>query len=95
MVIDEAHVTTLAVDESVRRLGIGRTLIVDLLVEAQARGMLCATLEVRASNTAAVALYESLGFATTARRKRYYPDNREDALVMWLADMDSWKPPQR
>ncbi|MHB8635032.1 MAG: ribosomal protein S18-alanine N-acetyltransferase [Fimbriimonadaceae bacterium] len=92
LVIDEAHVTTLAVDETMRRLGIGRALIIDLLLEARDQGMLCATLEVRASNSAAVALYESLGFTTTARRKKYYPDNREDALVMWLADMASWTP---
>ena len=93
LVIDEAHVTTLAVDEGLRRHGIGRALIIDLLLDARDAGMLCATLEVRASNSAAVALYESLGFTTTARRKKYYPDNKEDALVMWLADMDTWAPP--
>ncbi|HLK15476.1 MAG TPA: GNAT family N-acetyltransferase, partial [Fimbriimonadaceae bacterium] len=82
-----------AVDEGMRRQGIGRALIIDLLLEAKEAGMLCATLEVRASNTAAVSLYERLGFVTTARRKRYYPDNKEDALVMWLADMEHWTPP--
>lgn len=93
LVIDEAHITTLAVDGEARRQGIGKALIVELLLKAQEAGMLCATLEVRASNVAAVALYENLGFTTTARRKKYYPNNKEDALVMWLSGLETWKAP--
>lgn len=86
-VIDEAHITTLAVDESHRQQGFGRQITLALLEEALEKGMTCATLEVRAGNAAAIHLYESLGFSIAARRKGYYPNNREDALVMWLYDL--------
>ncbi len=91
LVIDEAHITTVAVHEDYRRLGIGRKLMVQLLEEAKEAGMLCSTLEVRASNEAAVKLYEGLGYHLTTRRKAYYPDNKEDALVLWLDDLQAWK----
>lgn len=87
LVIDEAHITTVAVDDSKRRQGIGERLMRELLKRAKERGMVCSTLEVRAGNAPAVALYEKLGYQVTARRKNYYPDNNEDALVMWLHDM--------
>lgn len=87
LLVDEAHITTLSVDPAFQRQGIGRHLMNHLLARAQKRGMTCATLEVRASNTAAIALYESMGFIISARRKRYYPDNGEDALVMWLHEL--------
>lgn len=83
LLVDEAHVTTVAVRSDLRRMGIGRRLVVELMRLARERGMVCATLEVRAGNTAAIELYADLGFTTAARRKGYYPDNREDALVMW------------
>jgi len=92
LVIDEAHITTIAVDETRRRHGIGQRLMNQLLGKAKEMGMVCSTLEVRASNEPAVKLYEKLGYATTARRKGYYPDNSEDALVMWLHDLKSWEP---
>jgi ribosomal-protein-alanine N-acetyltransferase len=95
LLVDEAHITTVAIDETVRRNGIGRQLVVNLLLEAKEAGMLCATLEVRASNAPAVELYEKLGFQVSTRRKHYYPDNKEDALVMWLVGLDSWQPPSR
>lgn len=88
LVIDEAHITTVAVDDSKRRQGIGERLMRELLSRAKARGTVCSTLEVRAGNAAAVHLYEKLGYTTTARRKSYYPDNNEDALVMWLHAME-------
>lgn len=90
-VIDEAHITTLAVDESQRQNGYGRQIAAALLEEATAKGMTCATLEVRAGNVPAIHLYESLGFSIAARRKGYYPNNREDALVMWLYDLSAFK----
>jgi ribosomal-protein-alanine N-acetyltransferase len=92
MVVDEAHITNLAVHPERRRRGIGRDLVVALLREAQSMGMRCATLEVRAGNVAAITLYEALGFRSIATRKRYYPDNQEDAVVMWLADLQGWTP---
>ena len=61
----------------------------ELLSRAQERGAVCSTLEVRAGNEAAIRLYESLGFVQAGIRKKYYPDNKEDAVVMWLYNMDS------
>lgn len=89
LVIDEAHVVNIAVAPDRRRAGIGRRLMETLLSEAASRGMIASTLEVRASNIAGINLYESLGYRACARRKRYYPDNREDAIVMWLYDLPS------
>lgn len=94
LIVDEAHVTTVAVEAGQRRTGIGRRLVVELMKRSKQAGMLCSTLEVRAGNKAAIALYENLGFTTVARRKGYYPDNQEDALVMWLHRLDEWEPPR-
>jgi ribosomal-protein-alanine N-acetyltransferase len=93
MVIDEAHITTVAVAEEHQRQGIGEKLMVHLLKLAKEQGMLCSTLEVRAGNEPAIKLYEKLGYVISARRKGYYPDNREDAIVMWLYDLATWQPP--
>src|SRR2546423_8298339 len=79
--VDEAHITTVAVANDYRRNGIGREIMNQLLVRAQESGMTCSTLEVRANNEAAIALYHDLGYVETARRKGYYPDNQEDAVV--------------
>ncbi|HWA83814.1 MAG TPA: ribosomal protein S18-alanine N-acetyltransferase [Fimbriimonadaceae bacterium] len=94
LVIDEAHVTTLAVDMERRRQHIGERLMVELLDRSKEAGMVCSTLEVRAGNEAAIKLYEKLGYKETARRKGYYPDNREDAIVMWLYELDCWQAPK-
>src|SRR5687768_7223934 len=77
LVIDEAHITNVAVDPEHRRQGIGERLMVELLKRARERGMGCSTLECRAGNEAAVRLYEKLGYVIAARRKGYYPDNSE------------------
>jgi [ribosomal protein S18]-alanine N-acetyltransferase len=95
LVVDEAHVTTIAIEESLRGQGAGRRLMVELLTRAKKAGMECSTLEVRASNEPAIKLYEALGYETSARRKGYYPDNKEDAIVMWLLNLQSWEPPKR
>ena len=88
LVIDEAHVTNVAVEPEHQRRGVGRRLMRELLEEARARGATCATLEVRAGNAAALHLYESLGFERSAVRRGYYPDNKEDAVVMWRHDLE-------
>jgi ribosomal-protein-alanine N-acetyltransferase len=83
-IVDEAHVTTLAVHPAHRRRGIGRDIMKALLIDAKKRGITCSTLEVRASNETAIALYMELGYVKCGMRKNYYPNDREDAVVMWL-----------
>lgn len=92
-VVDEAHITTVAVRKDLRGQGLGERMMVELLGLAQEAGMLCSTLEVRAGNDAAIKLYEKLGYVRSAVRKGYYPDNREDAVIMWLYDLPSWSRP--
>jgi len=87
IILDEAHVTTLAVDPGCRRRRIGERLLVALLDEAAHRGARWVTLEVRKSNTAAQALYRKYGFKEIGVRKGYYSDNREDAVVMWTGNI--------
>jgi len=77
-------VVTLAVRPECRRQGLGRRLMAELLAEARRRGADEVTLEVRAGNAPAQGLYAALGFQAVARRRGYYPDNNEDALVMRL-----------
>ncbi len=81
IVLDEAHVTNVAVAEEWRGKGIGRLLTAGLLQYASNLGVVYATLEVRRSNEAAKRLYLSLGFEYVGVRKRYYEDNGEDALL--------------
>jgi len=78
----EIHVTNLAVHPEWRRRGVARQLLGAALIEGMARGVTLAFLEVRPSNTRALALYESLGFQVIGRRNGYYFDTGEDALVM-------------
>jgi ribosomal-protein-alanine N-acetyltransferase len=87
-VLDEAHITNLAVDPEERGRGLGRHLVRSLMGHAAGEGIRRATLEVRVGNVAARRLYESLGFVAVALRKRYYADNGEDAVIMWLEEMD-------
>lgn len=81
-ILDEAHITLLAVTPPYRGQGLGRWLLLHLLQGARDRGMERATLEVRASNAPALALYRCLGFKTAGRRRGYYDDG-EDALILW------------
>ncbi len=82
-IVEEAHITLLAVDLDYQRQGLGQTLLYCMLKAAHDRGLERATLEVRVSNQAAIALYEKFGFQTAGRRKRYYAETGEDALVLW------------
>ena len=94
LIVDECHITNVAIDPEFRRQGIATRLLVRLLEEARQLGMACATLEVRQSNQAALQLYLDLGFIETAVRKGYYPDNREDARELWLYDLAGWNAPK-
>ena len=82
LMVDEAHVTTFAVDPAWRRRRIGEALLIALLDVAIARHAREATLEVRLSNLPARRLYEKYGFKPVGLRTRYYSDNGEDALIM-------------
>ncbi len=86
-IVDEAHITILAIHPRYHRQGLGQTLLYALLKTACDRGLERATLEVRASNLAAISLYQKFGFKTAGRRRRYYKDNGEDALILWLSDL--------
>jgi len=79
----DAHITTLAVDPDQQRQGIGDALVHELFAAAKASNCGAVTLEVRASNVAAIALYERHGMVSAGVRPSYYGDNGEDALVMW------------
>jgi ribosomal-protein-alanine N-acetyltransferase len=81
---DELHIANLAVAPDFRKQGLGRRLLGHVLVRALESEMQSATLEVRSGNLAAQALYASFGFQVVGRRKRYYRDNNEDALLMQL-----------
>ncbi len=82
-VIEEnAHVVTVAVRPETRRQGLGRRLMEALIAEARRRGALEMTLEVRVNNLPAQTLYRNMDFRVVGRRRDYYPDNGEDALVM-------------
>jgi len=80
LVLDEVHITTLAVEEACRRRGIASRLLKTLVKKAGTGGARFLTLEVRPSNKAALCFYEKFGFSVLGRRKRYYID--EDALIM-------------
>ena len=83
LVVDELHITLVACDPEHRRQGLGRTVLTALLATALEQGAIHATLEVAASNQAALALYASLGFAEAGVRRAYYR-NGDDALIQWL-----------
>jgi ribosomal-protein-alanine N-acetyltransferase len=83
LVVDELHITVVAVDPLQRRQGLGRLVLEALLSLAQHQGAERATLEVATTNTAAVALYRALGFRDAGIRRGYYR-NGDDALIQWL-----------
>jgi ribosomal-protein-alanine N-acetyltransferase len=83
-IMDEAHIATIATHPNFRRMGIARRLLAQALAEGAAQGAVKAFLEVRRSNLAAQALYQSFGFVVTGVRPRYYLDTQEDALLMTL-----------
>ena len=84
IIVDEVHISTLAVHPEYRGNAIGEELLTQALFHARQSGASLATLEVRISNVAAICLYEKFGFQVVGRRKRYYRDNHEDALLMTL-----------
>lgn len=88
IIVDEAHIGTIAVHRDYRRQGIGEKLLVASLELAAQRGASQALLEVRRSNLPAQKLYEQYGFEVVGVRPRYYVDNHEDALLMTLKSIE-------
>ena len=82
VILDESHITNIAVRQEARGRGIGKRLTSELLQILSNLGACYATLEVRVSNERAQNLYKSLGFVSVGKRKRYYEDNNEDAFLM-------------
>ena len=87
LVLDEAHITNIAVREDKRGLGYGELVAQALMQLAADTGIRYMTLEVRRTNRVAQSLYKKLGFVEVGFRKRYYADNNEDALVMACEEM--------
>lgn len=83
LIIDEAHITNIAVHPDFRQQGIGERLLSELIGLAKQHQAVGVTLEVRPSNQGALRLYQKLGFLPSAVRKGYYSDTDEDALIMW------------
>lgn len=90
-IIDEAHITTIAVHSDFRRKHIGEALIAKILEDCYNKFIKYITLEVRVSNTAAVGLYSKFNMKSLGTRKGYYQDNGEDALIMWSENIFSDK----
>ncbi|MGG3467273.1 ribosomal protein S18-alanine N-acetyltransferase [Neobacillus pocheonensis] len=84
VVIDEAHVTNVAIMPGYRGRQLGETMMRKLMSVAREMGAKSMTLEVRVTNHVAQSLYRKLGFQNGGIRKNYYSDNQEDALVMWV-----------
>ncbi len=88
MILDEAHIATIAVNPEFRGRGIAKSMLVIALREAIRHGATSATLEVRASNIAAQNLYHQFQFQVAGYRPRYYRDNNEEALIMTASNLN-------
>ncbi|MGK7899975.1 MAG: GNAT family N-acetyltransferase [Hormoscilla sp.] len=88
-ILEEAHITLVAVHPEYRHLGLGQLLMCTLLREAWRRGLERATLELGADNLAALSLYQKFGFAVAGRRPNYYQERGEDGLIMWRSGLNS------
>src|SRR3989440_3871514 len=89
LMVDEAHITTIAIHPDYRRRSLGEFLLVSLIDIAYSIGAKWVTLEVRVSNSTAQNLYRKYGFREAGVRRRYYSDNQEDALIMWTDEINS------
>jgi [ribosomal protein S18]-alanine N-acetyltransferase len=89
LIVDEAHVATVATHPDYRRQGIGRRLLAHALRHIMQDGARSSFLEVRESNLAAQEMYRKFGYEVTGRRRRYYRDNDEDAILMNLDSLNA------
>lgn len=86
-IFDEAHITTLSVHPDFRKQGVAQRLLFTIIDGCYKNKIKYITLEVRASNIAAISLYEKNGFKSIGTRKGYYQDNNEDALIMFTENI--------
>lgn len=86
IVLDESHITNIAVHPNYRKQGIASSLLREFLNYCSSQGCIAYTLEVRSGNKAARVLYEKHNFKQEGVRKGYYEDNKEDAIIMWLRE---------
>lgn len=91
LLVDEAHIATLATHPDFRRQGIARKLLIFSLQSMMSEGALTSVLEVREGNAAAQEMYRKFGFEESGRRPRYYRDNDEDAILMTLYKLEGLK----
>ncbi len=89
LIVDEAHIATIATHPNYRRQGIGERLLVEALTSARAEGAKRAFLEVREGNAAAQSMYLKYGFEVTGLRPKYYRDNGENALLMTRENLNA------
>lgn len=89
VILEDSHVTTLAVDPEFRGKRLGEVMLLHLIDEAIERGAAWLTLEVRESNVVAQQLYRKYGFTTVTMRRGYYSDDNESAMVMWAGNLKS------
>jgi ribosomal-protein-alanine N-acetyltransferase len=87
IIIDEAHIATIAIHPDFRNYGCGRKLLAETLRQSIQRGATMATLEVRESNWIAQQMYQAFGFTIVGRRMHYYQDNNEDAIMMTVENL--------
>ena len=88
LILDEAHIGTIAIDAEYRRNGLARILLSEGLLISQTKGAVAAYLEVRRGNIGAQELYRQFGFTIEGVRPRYYKDNHEDALLLTLKPLN-------
>jgi len=93
LLVDEAHIATLATHPDFRRRGIAKELLTHALYCMAKEGAVSSFLEVREGNAAAQEMYRKFGFSVSGRRKGYYKDNREDAILMTLESLKGWNLP--
>lgn len=89
IILDEGHITNIAVHPDYRGMGIGDMLTASLIRIAKIQELAAVTLEVRRTNIIAQNLYRKHGFEPAGVRPRYYADNNEDAIIMWKNDVQS------
>jgi len=91
LIVDEAHIATIATHPQFRRRGFAKQILIKSLVSAREEGALKSLLEVRARHVVAQKIYCDIGFVEVGRRPMYYRDNGEDAVLMTMEDLDGLK----